>query len=67
MSKRETPPAAAKFGTNLRRRFRLEGNEYDLIFKVYLRTALQQQYQILDDPEQRQLLEELQHAERGLT
>jgi hypothetical protein len=31
-------------GTSLRRRLRLEGNEYDLIFKVYLRTALQQQY-----------------------
>jgi len=56
VSKRETPPAATKFGTSLCRRLRLEGNEYDLIFKVYLRTALHQQYQILDCPDQRQLL-----------
>ncbi len=56
VSKRETPPAATKFGTSLRHRLRSEGNEYDLIFKVSLRTALQQQYQILDCPDQRQFL-----------
>ncbi len=46
---------------------RLEGNEYDLIFKVFLCTAPQQQCQILDCPDQRQFLFYDDHAASSLS